>query len=89
MKLQLDGKSWKIRRAPSIFTNRNGCEDVHISVESDHGAKDDEDRKYYEGMTVLAAESGVVLRKYRATHKDITLDFLLENGFIDKLPECH
>lgn len=88
IKLQLDGKSWKVKRSRSIFTNRANQEDVRIDVESDHGAKDAEDGKYYTTLCVLAAESGAVLRKHRAIPKEISMDFLVDKGFVDKAPEC-
>lgn len=88
IKLQLDGKDWKVKRGRSIFTNRANQEDVRIDVESDHGAKDVEDGKYYTTMCVLTAESGAVLRKRRAVPKEISMDFLRNKGFIGKNPEC-
>lgn len=82
MKIERDGKQWRIKRSGSIFTFRNGKEDVWISVENDHGAKE-ADGKYYSGAMVLAAESGEVLRHYVPVPKDLTVDFLKQAGFVD------
>lgn len=87
MYLKLNGKSWLIKRAPSIYTNRNGLDDTRIMAESDtHGAKM-EDGKRYETVMALCSESGERLRDYGAIPEDITMEFLLDNGFIDKIPE--
>lgn len=87
MYLKLNGKSWFIKRAPSIYTNRNGCEDTRVMAESGaHGAKR-EDGKRYEIIVTLASESGEFLRNYGAIPKEISMEFLLDNGFIDKIPE--
>lgn len=87
MKLQRNGKTWKIERRASIFVSRNGCEDTRVYVEADHGAKDREDNKRYTTVLVVASESGAMLRHYEPVPQEITLDFLQDNGFVDKMPE--
>lgn len=87
VKIQLNGKTWKVERRASIFTNRNGCEDVRVMVENDHGAKDSDDGKRYTTNMVLAAESGETIRHYEAVPKEIDMSFLADKGFLDKIPE--
>lgn len=82
MKIERDGKQWLIKRRASIFTSRNGKEDVRIDVESDHGGKE-ADGKRYSGVQVIAAESGEMIRNYGPVPEDITLDFLKQAGFVD------
>lgn len=84
MKIQAQGKDWQIKRKASIYTNRSGKDDVRIWVESDHGAKF-EDGKRYSSVQVIAAESGEFIRNYSAVPETITPEFLRQNGFLNPL----
>lgn len=83
MKIQAHGKDWQIRRKPSVFVSRSGKDDVRIWVESDHGARFS-DGKRYSSVQVLAAESGEFIRNYGAIPEQITPNFLRQNGFLDQ-----
>jgi hypothetical protein len=78
----INGKKWRVDRAPSIFTPRKGKEDVTISVEGQWGGVSD-DGKRYRSCVRIAAESGETICSYERVPDEFSTTWLRENGFVE------
>jgi len=83
MIVDVDGRKYYIRRGPSAFTSRNGKQDVTVSVIGNWGARA-ADNKLYRGCATFAAESGEIIREYEKIPAQFSVDWLRDNGFINK-----
>lgn len=75
------GNRWWIDRSPSIFTSRNGKEDVGIYKRGGWGRRQP-DGKLYRCCLRLAAEDGSLLRDYEAIPPHVNVEWLKQVGFI-------
>jgi hypothetical protein len=82
--VEIGKDKYRIRRGPSIFTDRRDKHDCAIWKRNDkpHGAKMD-DGKHYSIINIIACESGELLLDHEAIPADISPDFLKDQGYID------
>lgn len=80
-----DGRWWRIKSGNSIFVSRKGKTDVSVRMETDHGGRED-DGKRYSTMALFDSETGEVVRNYGPLAPEITVPQLRAWGFIAKQP---
>jgi len=96
--LQMQGVSWRLRRGPSIFTDRNNntreLEDCLIAVETRDryrtgGSRDAETGKCFTLRLILDARTGEVVRDYPgpSVPSELTTELLFQLGFLDHKPK--
>lgn len=86
MYIESDGTKWLIQKSPSCFVSRNGKYDVGVYKRSTWGSRES-DGKLYKCCLRIAAEDGSLIRDYEAIPSHITLEWLKQSGFIDKVAE--
>lgn len=79
---EIDGVSWKIARAPSIYTNRAGMDDVVIEISGDWGGRE-ANGKLYNTVWKCCAENGEPIRSHSSYPDEFNHDFLMKMGFIN------
>ncbi len=82
MYIETEKDKWWVHRAPSVFVNRTGKEDVSVYKRSVWGRRQP-DGKLYKCVKRLAAESGETLRDYDAVPPQVTNGWLKQAGFLD------
>lgn len=84
MKIKSNGKTFRIVKGPSIFTNRNNASDVTI-YESGHcnGTRFEGENSMFAVIAIISSETGSIIKKYGPMPKCINVVLLRQWGFVE------
>lgn len=83
MRFEHEGRSWIVKKAPSIYMSRNGKHDVTILKNGTWGSREN-DGKLYNSQTKFSSEDGAVIFNYGAIPSFINIEWLKQNNFVEK-----
>jgi len=86
MKILSNGKTYLVKRGPSIYTNRVGLDDCVISVcTNDYGKGGwvDSNGLICRSIKRIACENGAILRDHEFVPEELSIPYLKQMGYID------